>query len=85
MAVADGVIYFGTDFGELYALAGICGDVNCDGGVSMTDEQMVYNYLGGGSVCSKWSSDVNCDIGITMTDVQIIYASLGGGGLNCCL
>ncbi len=50
----------------------------------MTDVQMVYNYLGGGSVCSEWSSDVNCDFGITMTDVQIIYASLGGGGLNCC-
>jgi len=37
IAVADGVIYFGTDFGELYALAGICGDVDCSGGVTTAD------------------------------------------------
>ena len=76
MAVADGVIYFGTDFGELYALAGICGDVNMDMYVTFMDALKVYNNdISSG----KWAADVNRDTYVTYMDALKIY----NNELNC--
>jgi outer membrane protein assembly factor BamB len=77
MAVADGVIYFGTDFGELYALAGICGDVNCDGYVTAADVHPVFMRV----YCSKWAADVNCDSFVTTADAYPVFVRI----LNCCI
>ena len=62
----------------------MCGDVDCDGGVSIADVQVVYYALGVGSVCSVWAADVDCDGGVSIADVQVVYYALGVGGLNCC-
>ena len=76
MAVADGVIYFGTDYGELYALAGICGDANCDGYVTAADVHPVFSR----TYSSKWAADVNCDSFVTAADAYPVFARI----LNCC-
>lgn len=77
-----------SDTGELNEFwrvkQAMCGDVDCDSGVSIADVQVVYSALGTGSVCSKRAADVDCDGGVSIADVQIIYYALGGGGLNCC-
>jgi len=62
----------------------LCGDTNCDKGLTITDVIKVYNALGGGEVCSQWAADANCDGGLTITDVIKVYNALGGGQLNCC-
>ena len=70
---------------------GICGDVNCVGGVSMTDVVEVYKrYIGGPTypLCSLWAADVNCAGGVSMTDVVEVYKRyIGGPGytLHCCV
>ncbi len=76
MAVADGVIYFGTDFGELYALAGICGDVDCNNNVNSLDAIKTYNR----EYFSKWSADVDCNNNINSLDAMKIF----NRDFNCC-
>jgi len=61
----------------------MCGDVDCDDEITITDVFKVYNALFGGSVCSLWATDVDCDGEITITDVFKVYNALFGGGLNC--
>jgi outer membrane protein assembly factor BamB len=85
-AISKGMVYFGTDGGYVYALAGICGDVNHDGFVSRADALAVRNYWGFGSpICSIWAGDVNCDCSITRSDALAIRNHWGfGHPLNCC-
>jgi outer membrane protein assembly factor BamB len=76
MAISRGIVYFGTDYGRVYALAGICGDVNYDGNVNIADAQKVYN----GNYCSEWAADVDCSCNVNIADAQRIY----NGNMQCC-
>ena len=57
----------------------ICGDVNDDGSVDMTDVMTLwydfadYPYVGAFMISNEWAADVNCDEVIDMTDVMTIY------------
>jgi len=75
-AISKGMVYFGTDEGYVYALAGICGDVNHDGWVDYQDALKVYD----GDYCSDWAADVNCDTWEDYQDALKIYDN----DLNCC-
>ena len=76
MAISDGMVYFGTDGSYVYALAGICGDVDYDGNVNVADAQKAYN----GGYCSEWAADVDCNCNVNVADAQSIYS----GNLQCC-
>ena len=76
MAISKGMVYFGTDEGYVYALAGICGDVNNDGNVNIADAQTIYNA----NHCSIWAADVDCSCNVNIADAQRIY----NGNLQCC-
>jgi outer membrane protein assembly factor BamB len=76
MAISKGMVYFGTDGGYVYALAGICGDVNHDGNVNIADAQTIYNV----NHCSIWAADVDCSCNVNIADAQRIY----NGNLQCC-
>jgi len=76
MAISRGMVYFGTDYGRVYALAGICGDVDYDGNVNIADAQKVYN----GNYCSEWAADVDCSCNVNIADAQRIY----NGNMECC-
>ncbi len=88
MAIADGMVYFGTDYGRVYALEehGLCGDVNCDSFVDRADALAVRNYWGfGNPICSTWAGDVNCDSNVDRSDALAIRNHWGYGyPLNCC-
>jgi cardiolipin synthase len=68
----------------------VCGDVNCDGAVDMSDViDMLYyvGYPGHYTICNEWSADVNCDGAIDMSDVRALLYYVGYPGqyeLNCC-
>lgn len=89
MAIADGMVYFGTDYGRVYALAephGLCGDVNCDSFVDSSDtvllRQKVYQ---GTALSSEWAGDVNCDNFIDSSDTVLLRQKVyQGTTLNCC-
>jgi outer membrane protein assembly factor BamB len=76
MAVSRGMVYFGDDGGYVYALAGICGDVDHNGLVNPLDAMKVYT----GDVCSEWAADVDCNHVVNPLDAMKIYT----GDLNCC-
>ena len=76
MAISSGMVYFGADDGYVYALAGICGDVNHNGDVDIADAQKAYN----GGYCSEWAADVDCNCNVNVADAQRIY----NGNLQCC-
>ena len=79
MIISDGMVYFGTDYGTVYALKerGICGDVNLDDVINPLDAMKVYN----GDISSgEWAADVNCDGVVNPLDAMKIY----NGDLNCC-
>ena len=88
MAISNGIVYFGTDAGYVYALEehGLCGDVNCDGFVDRSDALAVRNYWGFGSpISSIWAGDVNCDGSVDRSDALAIRNCWGYGyPLNCC-
>ena len=75
---------------------GICGDVNGDREVDMTDVMTVwydfadYPYPGAYTISDAWAADVNCDGYIDMTDVMTIwydfadYPYMGAYEVNCC-
>jgi hypothetical protein len=65
-----------------------CGDVNCDGKVTMSDVRKVFNrYLDPSYPLDlPWAADVNCDGKVSMSDVRKVfnrYLDLGYD-LNCC-
>ena len=86
MAISKGIVYFGTDYGRIYALAGDCGDVNCDGSVNMGDALAVRNHWGFGyPLSAPWAADVNCDGSVNMGDALAVRNHWGFGyPLNCC-
>jgi hypothetical protein len=66
----------------------MCGDVNCDGRVTMSDVRKVFNrYLDPiYPLDLPWAADVNCDGRVTMSDVRKVfnrYLDLGYE-LECC-
>jgi len=65
----------------------LCGDVNRDGEVTVSDAQITQRSLGGTvELCNPWAADVNyCDGEVTVADAQRIQRSLGGTvELHCC-
>jgi hypothetical protein len=66
----------------------ICGDVNCDGKVTMSDVQEVFNrYLDPNYPLDlPWAADVNCDGKVMMSDVRKVFNRYLDPGyeLNCC-
>jgi hypothetical protein len=75
---------------------GICGDVNGDGDVDMTDVMTLwydiadYPTPGAYTISDAWAADVNCDGDIDMTDVMTLwydiadYLYVGAYEVNCC-
>ena len=82
--------------GSVEIMEGICGDVNDDGSVDMTDVMTLwydiadYPTSGAYMISNAWSADVNCDSSLDMTDVMTIwydiadYPSVGAYEVNCC-
>ena len=76
--------------------AGICGDVNDDGSVDMTDVMTLwydiadYPYVDAYTISNAWAADVNCDGELDMTDVMTLwydiadYPYVGAYEVNCC-
>jgi len=68
--------------------AGLCGDVNSDEQINLSDPICLANYYFG-KPCSinPWASDVNCDALENLGDALIIanyYFGTPGFELNCC-
>jgi hypothetical protein len=75
---------------------GICGDVNDDGSVDMTDVMTLwydiadYPYVDAYTISNAWAADVNCDGEIDMTDVMTLwydiadYPTSGAHEVDCC-
>ena len=75
----------------------ICGDVNDDGSVDMTDVMTLwyditdYPYPGAYTISNAWAADVNCDGNIDMTDVMTLwyditdYPYVGAYEVECCV
>ena len=82
--------------GNVSVRLSICGDVNDDGSVDMTDVMTLwydiadYPTPGAYTISNAWSADVNCDSGLDMTDVMTIwydiadYPTPGAYEVNCC-
>jgi parallel beta-helix repeat protein len=66
----------------------MCGDVNCDGKVTMSDVRKVFSrYLNPNyPLVLPWAADVNCDGKVTMSDVRKVFSRYldPGYDLNCC-
>jgi hypothetical protein len=54
----------------------ICGDVNCDGTVNMSDAYILADYVsypyGGYEICSQWAADVTGNGQINIVDAMLI-------------
>jgi uncharacterized repeat protein (TIGR01451 family) len=65
-----------------------CGDVNCDGRVTMSDVRKVFNrYLDPNYPLDiPWAADVNCDGKVTMSDVRKVFNRYLDPGyeIHCC-
>ena len=89
MAISDGMVYFGTDYGYLYALGephGLCGDVNLDSFVDSSDTVLLRQKVSQGTaLSSEWAGDVNCDGFIDSSDTVLLRQKVSQGtALNCC-
>ena len=74
----------------------MCGDVNEDGDVDMTDVMTLwydiadYPYVDAYTISNAWAADVNCDGDIDMTDVMTLwydiadYPYVDAYVVNCC-
>ena len=62
-----------------------CGDVNCDGVVTIADVLLLLNHLSTGyPINCEWSANVNGDTAITIADVLLLLNHLSTGyPLNC--
>jgi hypothetical protein len=59
----------------------MCGDVNCDESVDMSDviDLLYYvGYPGQYTICNEWAADVNCDKRIDMSNRPVILCRLSG-------
>ena len=82
--------------GSVEVRNGICGDVNDDGDVDMTDVMTLwydiadYPYVDAYTISNEWAANVNCDEDIDMTDVMTMwydiadYPCVGAYEVNCC-
>jgi outer membrane protein assembly factor BamB len=86
MAISKGIVYFGTDYGRIYALAGDCGDVNYDGYVDSSDIGLVTLKVSqSAALCSEWAGDVNCDGLVDSSDIGLVTQKISQGtALHCC-
>ena len=89
MAISDGRVYFGTDYGRVYALAepyGLCGDVTGNGIVDAGDVTRLGAHVAHGvPVDSLWAADVNGNSIVDAGDVTRLGAHVAHGvPLNCC-
>ena len=64
----------------------LCGDVNCDGGVSYSDALKVFRRAQyHEAVCSDWAADGNCDGGVSYSDaLKVFRRAQYHETLNCC-
>ena len=92
VAISGGYVYFGNDGGYVYALtkggAGLCGDVNNDGGVNVLDATGVWNRAMDPSyhLDDEWAADANCDTFIDVLDATGVWnrAMYPNYPLDCC-
>ena len=88
IAISDGYVYFGTDYGRVYALkeGGLCGDVNLDSFVDSSDTVLLRQKVSQGTALnSEWAGDVNCDGFIDSSDTVLLRQKVSQGtALNCC-
>ena len=92
----SGSIQANVTSGNINVKIGICGDVNDDGDVDMTDVMTLwydiadYPYAGAYTISNAWAADVNCDGAIDMTDVMTLwydiadYPYVDAYVVNCC-
>ena len=66
---------YGIDYCPLVAASAVCGDVDCDGTVTINDVIEVYLYVVDPSyhISSCWAADVDGALGITVNDVIEVY------------
>jgi hypothetical protein len=83
---ASGGIGTGTDITTIKYIQFLCGDVNGDGKVTVTDVIYLINYLfkGGPPPIPLKAGDVNCDGKETVSDVVYLINYLFKGGLKPC-
>jgi len=64
----------------------MCGDANCDGGVSYSDALKVFRRAQyHEAVCSDWAADANCDGGVSYSDaLKVFRRAQYHEALNCC-
>ena len=82
--------------GSVDVKKGICGDVNNDGEVDMTDVMTLwydiadYPTPGAYTISNTWAANVNCDEAVDMTDVMTLwydiadYPTQGAYEIGCC-
>ena len=82
--------------GSVEVKRGICGDVNDDGAVDMTDVMTLwydiadYPTQGAYTISNEWAANVNCDEAVDMTDVMTLwydiadYPYVDAYVVNCC-
>jgi len=76
----------------IVAPVGLCGDVDCDGEVTMSDGRQIWMSIIYGAdnypLNNTWAADVDCDGEITMSDGRQIWMNIIYGAdeypLNCC-
>jgi len=90
--VLAGTQMLSSQGGKAFCISGgkafICGDVNDDGQINLSDPICLANYYFG-KPCSiiAWASDVNCDTIINLGDAIIVanyYFGTPGFDLGCC-
>jgi hypothetical protein len=77
-----------------FACTRVCGDVNCDDIVDVSDLSKLLYYVGFPgdpryTICNEWAADVNCDHSVDVSDLSKLLYYVGFPGdpsytLNCC-
>ena len=63
----------------------LCGDVNCDGKVNISDvKKLIYHVCSGQPVCNDWAADINCDARVNIMDVWPLMGHVWLGDKVCC-
>ena len=80
-----------VDDGTFECIRQVCGDVNCDDIVDVSDLSKLHSYVNcsgdpNHTICSEWAADVNCDHSIDESDLNELQDFIGllGYELNCC-